>query len=206
MFQLRQIPFEACLPLLSKETIEFHYGKHHATYVNNLNNLIKDTSFAQSCLFEIIQKSDGGLFNNAAQVFNHDFYWSCIQEKQSNVEGDLKVALEKNFGSVEQFCEQFIQSAVTNFGSGWTWLVLDAGKLAIMNTSNADTPIRHNKVPLLVCDVWEHAYYIDSRNDRAKYVKSFMNQVNWQFVAECLKNGLEKGLDATKAYIATLHK
>lgn len=209
MFNLRKLPFDEGIstPLLSKETIEFHYGKHHATYVKNLNGLIENGEYANASLFEIIQKSDGGLFNNAAQVFNHDFYWDCIAPKEVALDANLKQALESAFGSVEGFCEKFADGGVKQFGSGWVWLVLDENKkLEIISTSNADTPIRHGKTPLLVCDVWEHAYYIEHRNDRAAYLKKFIAQINWAFVGERFVEAQAKGLDSTKAYIANLYK
>ncbi|RAX57921.1 superoxide dismutase [Helicobacter monodelphidis] len=209
MFELRKLPFEAgaSTPLLSKETIEFHHGRHHATYVKNLNALLEGHSLAGKSLFEIIQKSDGGLFNNAAQVFNHDFYWDCITSTEVSVGAETKKAIEQKFGSIEKFCEQFADSGAKQFGSGWVWLVLNkSGELEILSTSNAATPITDDKAPLLVCDVWEHAYYIDHRNDRVNYLKKFIAQINWKFVEERYLAAKTKGIQSTAEYIQTIHK
>lgn len=188
MFTLPKLPYEmdALQPYISKETLEYHYGKHHQAYVNNLNNLTKDTEFANMSLEEVIMKSSGGMFNNAAQVWNHTFYWNGMTPKSSGEPtGKLADAINKKFGSFEEFKKAFSQSAVTCFGSGWTWLVKNAqGELEIMNTGNADLPMKHDKKALLTCDVWEHAYYIDYRNVRATYVENFWKLVNWEFVAE----------------------
>ena len=188
MFELPKLPYEldALQPHISKETLEYHYGKHHQTYVTNLNNLTKDTAQANASLEDIIMQADGGLFNNAAQVWNHTFYWHCLTPNaKAKPEGDLLMAIEKSFGSFEDFKTEFSQAAITQFGSGWAWLVKDgAGNLSIMKTGNADLPMKHGKQALLTCDVWEHAYYIDYRNARPKYVESFWNLVNWDFVAE----------------------
>ncbi|MBP1645040.1 MAG: Superoxide dismutase [Bacteroidetes bacterium] len=187
-FTLPAFPFaqDALEPHISKTTIEFHYGKHHQTYVDNLNKLIIGTEFENSTLEEIVLKSSGGMFNNAAQVWNHTFYWNCLTPKSNlKPEGKLLDAIEKEFGSYEQFKEKFTNAAVTLFGSGWAWLVKDKdGKLEIVQTSNAENPMRQGKTPLLVCDVWEHAYYIDKQNRRPAYLESFWNLVDWKKVEE----------------------
>lgn len=187
-FTLPAFPFahDALEPHISKTTIEFHYGKHHQTYVDNLNKLIIGTEFENSSLEDIVLKSSGGIFNNAAQVWNHTFYWNCLTPK-SNLKPDGKLldAIEKEFGSLDEFKEKFTNAAVTLFGSGWAWLVKNKeGKLEIVQTSNAENPIRQDKTPLLVCDVWEHAYYIDKQNRRPAYLESFWNLVDWKKVEE----------------------
>ncbi len=187
--ELMKLPYEldALEPLMSKETLEFHYGKHHQTYVNNLNNLIDGTEFANKSLEDIIKTSEGGIFNNAAQVFNHDFFWNSLTPKSSKISLELQTALIEAFGSVEEFQTQFTNKAVTHFGSGWAWLVKDKNnKLFIISTSNASTPITEGLTPLLTCDVWEHAYYIDTRNARPKYLENFWKLVNWDFVSKNL--------------------
>lgn len=187
MFELPKLPYEldALQPYISKETLEYHYGKHHQAYVTNLNNLIKDTEFASMSLEDIIMKSSGGMFNNAAQVWNHTFYWHCMTPKSSGQpSGALADAINKKWGSFDEFKKAFTQSAISCFGSGWTWLVKNPqGELEIMNTSNAALPMKDGKKALLTCDVWEHAYYIDYRNLRAKYVENFWQLANWDFVA-----------------------
>lgn len=191
MFQLPPLPYamDALQPVISKETLEYHYGKHHQAYVNNLNNLTKDTEFASMSLEDVIMKSSGGMFNNAAQVWNHTFYWNCMTPKSTGTpSGALAEAINKKFGSFDEFKKQFSQSATTLFGSGWTWLAKNAqGELEIMNTGNAGLPMKDGKKALLTCDVWEHAYYIDYRNVRATYVENFWKLVNWDFVAENFK-------------------
>ena len=182
---------DSMAPHISKETIEFHYGKHHNAYVTNLNNLIEGTEYADLTLEEIIKKAPaGGLFNNAAQVWNHSFYWNCLSPNGGGKpSGSLATAIDDAFGSFESFQEKFTTSAATNFGSGWTWLIKNkAGKLEIVNTSNAGSPLTdgYRNIPLLTCDVWEHAYYVDYRNARPSYLKAFWNLVNWDFVAENL--------------------
>jgi len=188
---LPQLPYamNALAPYLSQETLEYHYGKHHQTYVNNLNNLIKDTEFADLSLEETILKSSGGIFNNAAQVWNHTFYWHCLSPKSAGEpSGQLASALIKKFSSLEEFKKQFSQAAITVFGSGWAWLVKNtAGELEIIQTSNAGTPLQQNKKALLTCDVWEHAYYIDYRNARPSYLENFWKIVNWEFMADNFK-------------------
>lgn len=187
-FELPPLPFadNALEPTISAETISFHYGKHHQSYVTNLNNLVPGTEFANSSLEEIIMKASGGIFNNAAQVWNHTFYWNCLTPNAKDaVSGDLAAAINAAFGSFAEFKAKFSTSAATNFGSGWTWLVKNTdGSLEIVNTSNAGNPLTAGQTPLLTCDVWEHAYYIDFRNARPKYVESFWGLVNWDFVAE----------------------
>ncbi|MDD4528692.1 MAG: superoxide dismutase [Bacteroidales bacterium] len=187
-FTLPVFPYaqDALEPHISKTTIEFHYGKHHQTYVDNLNKLIVGTEFENSNLEEIVMKSSGGIFNNAAQVWNHTFYWNCLTPKSPlKPEGKLLEAIEKEFGSFDQFKEKFTNAAVTLFGSGWAWLVkTPEGKLEIIQTSNAENPIRQEKTPLLVCDVWEHAYYIDKQNRRPAYLESFWNLVDWKKVED----------------------
>lgn len=177
---------DALQPHISAETLEYHYGKHHATYVTNLNNLIKGTEFENATLEDIIRKASGGLFNNAAQVWNHSFYWNCLTPKASGApSGALADAINAKWGTFDKFKEEFTKSALGNFGSGWTWLVKKAdGSVDLVNTSNAATPLTGTDKPLLTCDVWEHAYYIDYRNARAKYVENFWNLANWDFVAK----------------------
>ena len=188
--QLPALPYsnDALEPVISKETIEYHYGKHHQTYVTNLNKLIVGTEFENLPLEEIIKKSSGGIFNNAAQVYNHTFYWNCLAPKAGGEPaGKLAEAINEAFGSFDVFKEKFSATAVGTFGSGWAWLVKNAeGKLEIISTSNAGTPMTEGKTALLTCDVWEHAYYIDYRNARAGYVDKFWDLVNWDFVASNL--------------------
>ena len=176
---------DALAPHISAETIDYHYGKHHQTYVTNLNNLIKGTEFENLDLVAIVKKAQGGMFNNAAQVWNHTFYWNSLTPKGGGEpSGKLADALKKSFGGFAQFKEDFSKAAVGTFGSGWAWLVQRAdGGLAIVSTSNAATPITGSDRPLLTCDVWEHAYYIDYRNARPKYVEAFWNLANWEFAA-----------------------
>jgi superoxide dismutase, Fe-Mn family len=185
---LPALPYEqnALEPHISKETLEFHYGKHHQTYVTNLNNLIKGTEFADMSLEDIIKKSSGGIFNNAAQIWNHTFYWNGLSPNGGGQpSGKLADAINSTFGSFDKFKEEFTKTAVTTFGSGWGWLVKNAdGSLALVSTSNAGNPMTSGQTPLLTCDVWEHAYYIDYRNARPKYVEAFWNLVNWDFVAK----------------------
>ena len=177
---------DALAPHISKETLEFHYGKHHQTYVTNLNNLIKGTEFESATLEEIVKKSSAGIFNNAAQVWNHSFYWNGLKPNGGGMPtGALAEAINKKWTSFEEFKKAFQASALGNFGSGWTWLVKKAdGSLDIANTSNAATPLTGSDRPLLTCDVWEHAYYIDYRNARAKYLENFWNLANWDFAAK----------------------
>jgi len=185
-FELPALPYEkdALAPTISSETIDFHYGKHHNAYVVNLNKLVADTEFAAMSLEEVIKKSDGGIFNNAAQIWNHTFYWNCLTPNQTAPSGSLLEAISATFGSMDEFKAQFTQSAATNFGSGWTWLVKNsAGQLEIVNTSNAGCPLTESYTPLLTIDVWEHAYYIDYRNARPQYLDAIWNIINWEFVS-----------------------
>lgn len=185
-FELPKLPYalDALEPHISKETLEYHYGKHHQTYVTNLNNLVKGTDLESKSLEEIIKSTDGGIFNNAAQVWNHTFYWNCLAPNAGGAPtGKIADAINKAFGSFEEFKKQFNDAAAKNFGSGWTWLVKKAdGSVAIVNTSNAVTPVSGADKPLLTVDVWEHAYYIDYRNARVKYLEEFWALVNWSFV------------------------
>ena len=185
---LPKLPYamNALAPHISKETLEFHYGKHHQAYVTNLNYLIKGTEFENMSLEDTIKKSSGGIFNNAAQVWNHSFYWNCLAPNAGGApSGPLAGAINKRWGSFDGFKEAFGKSAVSNFGSGWTWLVKKTdGSMDIVNTSNAGTPLTTADKPLLTCDVWEHAYYIDYRNARASYVEHFWSLVNWEFAAK----------------------
>lgn len=189
-FELPALPYakNALEPHISEETLEYHYGKHHNTYVVNLNNLIAGTDFENQSLEDIIKNSDGGIFNNAAQIWNHTFYWNCLSPNGGGeLTGALADAINAKFGSFEQFKKDFSDACVTNFGSGWTWLVKNgSGKLEIVKTSNAGCPLTDGLTPLLTCDVWEHAYYIDYRNARPSYVEAFWNLVNWDFVASNL--------------------
>jgi len=188
--ELPALPYarDALAPHISAETIDYHYGKHHQAYVTNLNNLIKGGEFENLDLVAIIKKSQGGMFNNAAQVWNHTFYWNSLSPKGGGEpSGKLADAIKKTFGSFAQFKEDFSKTAVGTFGSGWAWLVQRAdGGLGLVSTSNAATPITGSDRPLLTCDVWEHAYYIDYRNARPKYVEAFWNLANWEFAASQL--------------------
>jgi len=187
-FQLPPLPYpkNALAPTITEETLEFHYGKHHQTYVTNLNNLVEGTEFAGKSLEQIITSSSGGMFNNAAQVWNHTFYWHCLSPNGGGEPtGDLANVINRTFGSFEKFKEEFTKCAVTTFGSGWAWLVKNAdGTLALVSTSNAGCPLTTDQKPLLTCDVWEHAYYIDYRNARPAYLEAFWKLVNWEFAAE----------------------
>lgn len=185
-FELPALPYakDALAPYISAETLDFHHGKHHNTYVTNLNNLVPGTEFEGKSLEEIIKKSSGGIFNNAAQIWNHTFYWHSLAPKAGGApSGAVATAIDKQWGSFDKFKEEFTKSAAGNFGSGWTWLVKKAdGTLAIVNTSNAGCPLTEAGVtPLITVDVWEHAYYIDYRNARPKYLESFWALVNWEF-------------------------
>lgn len=186
-FELPPLPYEksALEPHISARTMEFHYGKHHAGYVKKLNNLVPGSEFESSSLNEIIVKASGGLFNNAAQVFNHTFYWQCMSpDGGGEPAGELAERLKKEFGSVDEFKEKFSELAGGLFGSGWAWLVRKSdGSLAITQTGNAGCPIASGDTPLLTCDVWEHAYYLDYQNARPDYIKAFWHVINWDFVA-----------------------
>jgi Fe-Mn family superoxide dismutase len=185
---LPQLPYalDALAPHISKETMEFHYGKHHQTYVTNLNNLIKGTEFESASLEDIIKKSSGGVFNNAAQVWNHTFYWMGLKPNGGGAPtGALADAINAKWGSFDKFKEEFAKCAVGTFGSGWAWLVKKPdGSLDLVSTSNAATPLTTDAKALVTCDVWEHAYYIDYRNARPKYLEAFWNLVNWDFAAK----------------------
>ncbi|AWD32395.1 Superoxide dismutase Fe [Candidatus Kinetoplastibacterium sorsogonicusi] len=188
LFTLPELPYDvnALSPLISKETIEFHYGKHHQTYINNLNNLISNNEiYENATLEEIIKKSSGALFNNAAQVWNHNFYWNSLSPNKKKPSDLVLNAIISKWKSLDNFKKDFSNMAISNFGSGWTWLVKkENSDLEIVNTSNAYTPVTTSDIPLLTCDVWEHAYYIDYRNARPKYLESFWDLINWDFVNE----------------------
>ncbi len=187
---LPELPYamNALAPHISQETLEFHYGKHHQAYATKLNELIKGTEFEGKTLEEMIKKSQGGIFNNAAQVWNHTFYWYCLSPKGGGQpKGELLTAINASFGSFEAFKEKFSTAAGTLFGAGWAWLVKNAqGQLEIVQESNAGNPMSKGLKPIMTCDVWEHAYYIDYRNARPKYVSAFWELVNWDFVAKQL--------------------
>lgn len=188
---LMTLPYEqtALEPHISAETISYHYGKHHAGYVNKLNGLIGGTEYAEKTLEYIVKYSDGAIFNNAAQIFNHDFYWHGLSITSHTPSVELSDLIVRDFGSMENLKEAFLTSCAGLFGSGWVWLVMTKeGKLAIEQTSNADTPIRHGRIPLLTCDIWEHAYYIDYRNGRPDYLENWWKVVNWDFVSDNLSN------------------
>ena len=186
-FELPALPYarDALAPHISAETIDYHYGKHHNTYVEKLNGMVPGTEFEGKSLEEVIKTSSGGVFNNAAQIWNHSFYWECLSPNGGgDASGAVATAIDAAFGSFDEFKNQFNAKATGNFGSGWTWLVKNSdGSVAIVNTSNAETPLTDASVtPLLTVDVWEHAYYIDYRNARPKYMDAFWALVNWEFV------------------------
>ena len=187
-FELPTLPYprDALAPHISEETLDYHYGKHHNTYVVKLNGLVEGTPLESKSLEEIIKTSEGGIFNNAAQIWNHTFYWNGLSPNGGGApEGELAEAINKAFGSFEEFVAQFNDKAVNNFGSSWTWLVKNPdGSVEIVNTSNAGTPLTTEQKPLLTCDLWEHAYYIDYRNVRPDYLKAFWALVNWDFAAK----------------------
>ena len=189
-FELPALPYaqDALAPHISAETLEYHYGKHHQTYVTNLNNLVKDTEDESSSLEDIIKKAEGGLFNNSAQVWNHTFYWNSMSPSGGGAPtGEVADAINSAFGSYDEFKAKFAEAATTQFGSGWAWLVDSGSGLEIMKTSNADLPMKHSSKALLTIDVWEHAYYIDFRNARPNYISTFLDSlVNWDFVAQNL--------------------
>ena len=195
---LMNLPFEenALEPFISSETLRYHHGKHHQAYVNNLNKLIKGTKYEEMHLDEIIKHSDGGIFNNAAQVFNHDFYFNGLSSEKSEPSKDLLKLIDRDFGSFEAFKKTFLDTAVGLFGSGWVWLSLDDGDmLHIESHSNASNPLVNGHIPLMTCDVWEHAYYIDYRNARADYLEKWWQLINWDFVSEELTKFHEKRSD-----------
>lgn len=191
-FELPPLPYarDALAPHISEETLNYHYGKHHQTYVDNLNRLTAGTDLENLPLEDVVRQASGGVFNNAAQVWNHSFYWNCLSPNGGGEPtGKLADAINAAFGSFEEFHKQFEQTAITTFGSGWAWLVRNPdGTLAIESTSNAGTPLTEGKTPLLTCDVWEHAYYIDYRNGRPVYLGAFWKLVNWAFVENCLES------------------
>lgn len=190
--ELPALPYakNALEPHISENTINFHYGKHHQAYVTNLNKLIAGTELEGKTLEEIVKSSTGGVFNNAAQVWNHTFYWNSMKPNGGGKPtGDLLTKIEADFGSFDNFATEFTTAGATQFGSGWAWLVLEDGKLKVTKTANAETPLTTSATPLLTMDVWEHAYYLDFQNARPTYMESFLsNLVNWDFVAENLKN------------------
>lgn len=185
--QLPDLPYnhDALAPVISAETLDYHYGKHHQAYVTNLNNLIPGTEYDNSSLEDIIRSADGGIFNNAAQVWNHTFYWNCLSPNGGGEPGSaLAEAIKARYDSFNAFRKAFNQAGATNFGSGWTWLVKTAdGGVDIVNTSNAGNPLRDGLTPLMTIDVWEHAYYIDYRNARPKYLEEIWKIINWDFIA-----------------------
>ncbi len=187
-FELPPLPWapDALEPIISAKTIEFHYGKHHQAYVNNLNNLLPGSPFENAPLEQIVVEAEGGIFNNAAQVWNHTFYWNCLTPNGGGQpSGDLMDAIVRDFGSFEEFQKQFTQAAATLFGSGWAWLSADEdGKLIISQEPNAGNPMKKNLEPLLTCDVWEHAYYLDKQNRRPDYIADFWKLVDWDAVSE----------------------
>ncbi len=187
-FELPELPYDksALEPHISAETLEYHYGKHHKTYVDKLNGMVEGTEMANKSLEDVVKAASGGMFNNAAQVWNHTFYWNCLSPNGGGApDGALAAKIGEAFGSFDKFKDEFTNSAIGNFGSGWTWLVQKQdGSLAIVNTDDAGTPLTDDSLtPLLTVDVWEHAYYIDYRNARPKYMEAFWALVNWDFVA-----------------------
>ena len=187
--KLPPLPYamDALAPNISKETLEYHYGKHHQTYVTNLNNLIKGTEFEEASLEDIVKKSSGGVFNNSAQVWNHTFYWHSLSPTGGGeATGTVGDAIKAKWGDFATFKEAFTKAAVGQFGSGWAWLVKKGDGVDIVTTGNADTPLKGSDKPLLTCDVWEHAYYIDYRNARPKYMEAYWNLVNWDFASKNL--------------------
>lgn len=193
MFQLPDLPYahDALEPYISAKTLGFHYGKHHRAYIDNLNDLTKTTDFQNMPVEEIVRRSEGKIYNNAAQAWNHTFYWYCMappkDEAENKPTGDLAAAIDEFFGSFEKFHQEFTEIGKTHFGSGWAWLAkTDGGKLEIKGMHDADTPVKDGHKPLLALDVWEHAYYLDYQNARPDYIEAFWKVVNWDFVAECL--------------------
>jgi Fe-Mn family superoxide dismutase len=190
-FELPALPYgrDALSPHISAETIDFHYGKHHQAYVTKLNELIAGTAHAHQELEDVVRTSQGPVFNNAAQVWNHTFYWHSMSPAGGGEpRGDIKASIDASFGSFSNFKDLFSKAALGQFGSGWAWLVKeDSGKLAIVTTANAATPITQAHAPVLTCDVWEHAYYIDYRNARANYINAWWNLVNWDFASQNIR-------------------
>jgi Fe-Mn family superoxide dismutase len=192
-FTLPELPYskDALAPHISAETLEYHHGKHHKAYVDKLNELLAGKPEADKKLEEVIMSSEGPVFNNAAQIWNHTFYWSSMKPKGGGEPtGDLAAAITRDFGGFDKFKTEFTQAGITQFGSGWAWLVLEGGKLKVTKTPNADLPMKHGQKALLTMDVWEHAYYIDYRNARPKYIETFLTSLaNWDFALENLKKG-----------------
>ena len=200
-FTLSDLPYskDALAPFMSAETLEYHHGKHHLAYVNNLNNLVKDTPLANATLEDIVVKTFGddtkaGIFNNASQHWNHNLFWGWMKPKGGGkIPGNLEQQIIADFGSIDKFREDFTNAGVTQFGSGWCWLVMDKGKLKVTKTANGVNPLCFGQTALLGCDVWEHSYYIDYRNKRADYLKAFLDSlVNWESVTNCFEQGLKK--------------
>jgi len=194
-FELPSLPYanDALAPYMSAETLDFHHGKHHQTYVTNLNNLLKDNELQGASLEDIVVKSSkdasmAGIFNNAGQHWNHILFWQCMKPNGGgSIPSELEARLNSDFGSVDQFKEAFVQAGTTQFGSGWAWLAIDNGKLVVTKSANASNPLVDGMKPILGCDVWEHSYYIDYRNKRPDYLKAFLDSlVNWEFVASQL--------------------
>ena len=189
--ELKKLNYEynALEPMMSAETLEYHHGKHHATYVAKLNGFIVGTEHESKNLIEIVKSSDGVIFNNAAQVYNHDFFWDTLSPEETQPSDDLTQMINDQFGSMEGFKKSFFENAVSLFGSGWVWLCLDQNNtLIIVKTANAETPITNGLKPLMTCDVWEHAYYIDYRNARPTYLENYWKLINWRFVSDNLKS------------------
>ena len=192
-FTLPPLPYDknALAPHMSAETFDYHHGKHHKAYVDNLNKMVEGKPEEKKSLEEIIKSSEGPMFNNSAQIWNHTFFWSCMKPGGGGLPtGDLAQAINRDFGSYEKFAEAFTTAATTQFGSGWAWLVQEGGKLSVTKTANADLPMKHGQKALLTLDVWEHAYYIDHRNARPKFIETFLKSLaNWDFALENLKKG-----------------
>jgi len=191
-FKQPDLPYDlkALAPFVSEEQMDYHYNKHHAAYFKKLNGLVEGKPESEQALEEVVKESKGGVFNNAAQAWNHTFFWNCMSpDGGGKPSGELMSSIERDFGSLDEFMKQFSSSAATLFGSGWAWLASDAqGKLEIMPLSNADTPLKHGKTPILTLDVWEHAYYIDYRNERPKFIEQFRDVIHWDFVDQCYKS------------------
>jgi Fe-Mn family superoxide dismutase len=190
--ELPELPFarDALAPHMSRETLDYHYGKHHKKYVDETNKLVAGTPYEKMSLDKIVRNASGKLFNNAAQAWNHDFFWNCLRPAPAAPDARLEKVLTREFGGVEDFKELFTRTAAETFGSGWAWLVKTDGKLKVLSTANAGNPLTKGQKPLLACDVWEHAYYIDYRNERPKYLEHFWNIVNWDFVEANLFGGV----------------
>ncbi|MCH9630633.1 MAG: Superoxide dismutase [Fe] [Chlamydiia bacterium] len=190
-FKRPDLPYDLgdLAPFVSEEQMDYHYNKHHEAYFKKLNGLVDGKPESEMDLKELVKQSQGGVFNNAAQAWNHSFFWDCMSPSGgTGPKGDILAAIEKDFGGVDAFKKELSQKAATLFGSGWAWLAKDAsGKLEIMPLSNADTPLKHGKEPILTLDVWEHAYYIDYRNERPKFIEKFFEVINWDFVEKCFK-------------------